>query len=161
MCGGREDVSLAREEDVIEDKVPFGYRRVTTDEKKRLVREQFDPIAPAYDRADALLSFGLDSRWRRKAIRLLDVPPAARLLNALYHLYSFYWMPFAGRLICGTGTSFRYLAESIRVFPAPDETAALVRRHGFIDVRFRRLTNGIAVVYLAAKPGGLRHPAKC
>jgi demethylmenaquinone methyltransferase/2-methoxy-6-polyprenyl-1,4-benzoquinol methylase len=74
------------------------------------------------------------------------------LLRRLYHLYSFYWMPFAGRLICGTGASFRYLAESVRVFPTPDELAERMRDSGFSDVRFERLSNGIAVVYLGVKP---------
>jgi len=251
------------------DKVTFGFRQVSSTEKKRLVQEQFSPIARTYDLADTILSFGLDSRWRKKAIRLLGLEPgnlvldacggtaglalvSARrvrpsgrvmvydfnrpmmdagrerlqaasplstserstisfvqgdaedlsfpagtfdavtigfglrnlarpekglaeflrvlktggklmvlefslpvnaILRALYHLYSFYWMPFAGRLICGTGTSFRYLAESIRVFPKPEELAGRMRSAGFIDVRFRRLSNGIAVVYLGVRPG--------
>jgi len=251
------------------DRVTFGYGEVTSAEKKRLVQEQFDPIAPTYDLADALLSFGLDSRWRKRAIDLLGLQEGAHVLDAcggtaglarlaarrvsadgrvvvydlnrpmmevgkkrlqtapqpssgeaaiisfiqgdaeelsfhdgsfdavtigfglrnlvhpekglteflrvlkpggklmvlefslpanplirvLYHLYSFYWMPFAGRLICGTGTSFRYLAESIRVFPAPEQFAEQIRTSGFADVRFERLSNGIAVAYLGVKPG--------
>jgi demethylmenaquinone methyltransferase/2-methoxy-6-polyprenyl-1,4-benzoquinol methylase len=79
--------------------------------------------------------------------------PRNRLLGAVYQAYSFYWMPLAGRLICGTGAPFRYLAESVRVFPGPEEMAATIRSAGFSDVRFRRLFNGIAVVYLGAKPG--------
>jgi demethylmenaquinone methyltransferase/2-methoxy-6-polyprenyl-1,4-benzoquinol methylase len=245
------------------DRVTFGYREVTTAEKNRLVQEQFTPIARTYDLADSLLSFGLDSRWRRRAIDLLGLHRGDRVLDAcggtaglarlaarrvgtdgqvivldlnrpmmevgkrrvatdagpnvvsfvqgdaedvkfpdgsfdavtigfglrnlahprnglgeflrllkpggqlmilefslpvhpvlrgLYHLYSFYWMPFAGRLICGTGTSFRYLAQSIRVFPSPEELADQLRTSGFTEVRFERFTNGIAVAYLGVKP---------
>ena len=45
------------------DRVPFGYREVLPEEKKRLVCEQFDPIAATYDLADSVLSAGLDERW--------------------------------------------------------------------------------------------------
>jgi ubiquinone/menaquinone biosynthesis C-methylase UbiE len=48
---------------MIPDRVPFGYREVSPEEKKRLVREQFDPIAATYDLADSVLSAGLDERW--------------------------------------------------------------------------------------------------
>jgi demethylmenaquinone methyltransferase/2-methoxy-6-polyprenyl-1,4-benzoquinol methylase len=34
---------------------------------ERAIRGMFDAIAPAYDRLNHLLSFGLDRRWRRKA----------------------------------------------------------------------------------------------
>jgi demethylmenaquinone methyltransferase/2-methoxy-6-polyprenyl-1,4-benzoquinol methylase len=246
----------------MEDNVPFGYRQITSAEKKRLVQDHFSSIARTYDLADTLLSFGLDSLWRRKAVRLLGLKsgdrvldacggtaglarlasrrigpggrvtvydfnrpmmeagrrkirndertglvsfvqgdaegisfpdgtfdavtigfgirnlshpekglgeflrvlkpggklmvlefslPVNRLLRGLYHLYSFHWMPFAGGLICGTGASFRYLAESIRVFPKPDEMAEQMRSLGFRDVRFHRLSNRIAVVHLGTK----------
>src|SRR4030042_4833726 len=62
-------------------KVPFGYREVSPEEKKRLVREQFDPIATTYDLADAVLSAGLDERWRKKGIRLLGLGEGDRVMD--------------------------------------------------------------------------------
>jgi len=35
------------------------------------VREMFDTLAPSYDRANRIISMGLDQGWRRKAIRRL------------------------------------------------------------------------------------------
>ena len=64
-----------------EEKVSFGYRPVTPEEKRRLVREQFDPIATTYDLADSVLSVGLDSRWRKKGIRLLELNQGDRVLD--------------------------------------------------------------------------------
>jgi demethylmenaquinone methyltransferase / 2-methoxy-6-polyprenyl-1,4-benzoquinol methylase len=247
---------------MVPDRVPFGYREVFPEEKRKLVREQFDPIAGTYDLADAVLSAGLDGRWRKKGISLLGLNegdrvldlcggtgdfallaagrtgdhsrvviydfnrrmmeasrqkirrsprgdnifciqgdaefiafadesfeavtlgfglrnfvhpelglreiyrvlktggkllvlefslPARRGLRSLYHFYSFRVMPLVGRLICGTAGPFRYLAESIRVFPPPEEVAELISRAGFQEVRFQRLSQGLAIFYTARK----------
>jgi demethylmenaquinone methyltransferase/2-methoxy-6-polyprenyl-1,4-benzoquinol methylase len=75
--------------------------------------------------------------------------PTAAWARRLYGFYSFRLMPLLARLITGSAGPFRYLAESIRVFPPPEEIAAAAARAGFTEVKFRRLTGGIAVVYLA------------
>ncbi len=75
--------------------------------------------------------------------------PAAAWMRRLYGVYSFRLMPLLARLVTGTAEPFRYLAESIRVFPPPEEVAAAVARAGFADVGLKRLTGGIAVIYLA------------
>ncbi len=72
--------------------------------------------------------------------------------RALYDFYSFKIMPLGARLICGTAGPFRYLAESIRVFAAPQEVAARLHNAGFRDVRIRPLSLGIAVLYTGRKP---------
>jgi len=42
------------------------------DDKRRYVRQIFSEIAPRYDFLNHLLSFNIDRRWRRRAIRQLD-----------------------------------------------------------------------------------------
>lgn len=83
--------------------------------------------------------------------------PTSSLMRWLYHLYSFHVMPRAGRLITGTDAPFHYLAESIRVFPAPERFQALLGEYGFRNPAFERLSNGLAVLYSAVKssPGRL------
>ena len=77
--------------------------------------------------------------------------PTLSWFRRLYDIYSFHVMPRAAKLICGTGKPFIYLAESIRVFPAPERLAEMLTKTGFATAAFRRLTNGIAVAYLARK----------
>jgi demethylmenaquinone methyltransferase / 2-methoxy-6-polyprenyl-1,4-benzoquinol methylase len=78
--------------------------------------------------------------------------PVNPVVRGLYHFYSFNMMPVMAGAICGASGPFRYLAKSIRVFPPPDEIASMIRRAGFSDVIFHRLTDGIAVAYIGRKP---------
>jgi demethylmenaquinone methyltransferase / 2-methoxy-6-polyprenyl-1,4-benzoquinol methylase len=78
--------------------------------------------------------------------------PVWPVFRWLYDVYSFYLMPFLGELIAGSRKAYTHLPESIRMFPLPDELSAMLRQLGFDRVRYRRFTNGIAVVHLAAKP---------
>jgi demethylmenaquinone methyltransferase / 2-methoxy-6-polyprenyl-1,4-benzoquinol methylase len=77
--------------------------------------------------------------------------PVRAWFRRLYDSYSFKAMPLAARIICGREGPFRYLAESIRVFDPPERVAERLKSAGFSDVRHRRLTDGIAVVYLARR----------
>ena len=56
-------------------------------EKREAVRSLFDTIAPRYDLVNRIMTFGLDVRWRRKALKALALPVGSRVLD----------------LACGTG----------------------------------------------------------
>jgi demethylmenaquinone methyltransferase/2-methoxy-6-polyprenyl-1,4-benzoquinol methylase len=60
-------------------------------------------------------------------------------------------MPFLGELIAGSRSAYCHLPESIRMFPLPEELSNLLGAIGFSDIRYRRLTNGIAVIHTAVK----------
>jgi demethylmenaquinone methyltransferase/2-methoxy-6-polyprenyl-1,4-benzoquinol methylase len=51
------------------------------DEKRAAVREMFDAIAPRYDLVNRVMTFRLDVRWRRRAVRALGLPPGSRVLD--------------------------------------------------------------------------------
>ena len=57
------------------DELPEG------DEKVAAVRDMFDAIAPKYDRLNRIISFRLDVRWRKRAVRDLALAPGSRVLD--------------------------------------------------------------------------------
>ena len=77
--------------------------------------------------------------------------PLTSWFRRLYDFYSFYLMPLLGRIFVGSWQAYTYLPESIRRFARPEEVAAILAGLGFKEIRFRRLTNGIAVIHLAVK----------
>lgn len=57
------------------DQLPEG------DEKVAAVQGMFDAIAPRYDRLNRIISFRLDVRWRRRAVRDLALPGGSVVLD--------------------------------------------------------------------------------
>lgn len=51
------------------------------DEKVRAVRTMFDTIAPRYDLVNRIMTFRLDTRWRRRAVRTLSLPPGSTVID--------------------------------------------------------------------------------
>jgi len=72
---------------------------------------------------------------------------AAPGLDALYDVYSFAVLPRLGEIVAGDGAAYRYLAESIRRFPAQAPFAKLIAKAGFSQVKFRNLSGGIAAMH--------------
>jgi demethylmenaquinone methyltransferase / 2-methoxy-6-polyprenyl-1,4-benzoquinol methylase len=63
---------------------PASWNRDTLpegDEKRAAVRDMFDAIAPRYDLVNRIMTFRLDVRWRRRAVRALALPAGSRILD--------------------------------------------------------------------------------
>ena len=75
-----------------------------------------------------------------------DRPPMRRL----YRIYS-RLIPLMGRLVSHDRSAYTYLPQSIRAFPQGEVMSESIRRAGFSDVRFRRLTFGVCTLYMATK----------
>ena len=50
-------------------------------EKAAMVRSMFDAIAPRYDLVNRIMTFRLDVRWRRRAVRDLRLPAGSTVLD--------------------------------------------------------------------------------
>ena len=69
------------------------------------------------------------------------------LLKKGYDVYSFKILPFLGKLIANDSESYRYLAESIRMFPDQTALEGLLREAGFDGVRHHNLSGGIVALH--------------
>jgi demethylmenaquinone methyltransferase/2-methoxy-6-polyprenyl-1,4-benzoquinol methylase len=76
-------------------------------------------------------------------------PEINPLLQPLYDLYSFGFVPLLGQIVAGDRDAYVYLVESIRRFPRQGELAEMIARAGLERVRFRNLTGGIAALHSA------------
>jgi demethylmenaquinone methyltransferase/2-methoxy-6-polyprenyl-1,4-benzoquinol methylase len=86
--------------------------RISTPEgKQRYVRRLFATIADRYDFITRFLSYGQDSRWKRRLIRLAALQPSDRLLD----------------LACGTGDIVFAAAPHIRAGVGLDVTFRMVQ----------------------------------
>jgi demethylmenaquinone methyltransferase / 2-methoxy-6-polyprenyl-1,4-benzoquinol methylase len=77
--------------------------------------------------------------------------PTCGLFRTLYDFYSFQIMPFVGKMFAGTREAYRYLPESIRLFPVQEQFSDVLRKTGFRGVTYKNLTNGIVAVYIGEK----------
>jgi demethylmenaquinone methyltransferase/2-methoxy-6-polyprenyl-1,4-benzoquinol methylase len=77
----------------------------------------------------------------------VDVPG----LDTLYDAYSFKLLPRMGEWVAKDAQSYRYLAESIRRFPARETFARMIETAGLSRVKVRTLSGGIAAMHSAWK----------
>ncbi|HVE54177.1 MAG TPA: bifunctional demethylmenaquinone methyltransferase/2-methoxy-6-polyprenyl-1,4-benzoquinol methylase UbiE [Ramlibacter sp.] len=82
---------------------------------------------------------------------VLEFSKVARPLEKAYDWYSFSVLPRLGRLVAGDESSYRYLAESIRMHPGQEELKGLMKTSGFGHVDYHNLTGGVAALHVAIK----------
>lgn len=85
---------------------------------------------------------------------VLEFSKVAAPLEKIYDIYSFKVLPWLGKRIAGDEDSYRYLAESIRMHPGPDELAQMLRDAGFGVVRYSTMTGGVVALHQAIRIDG-------
>ena len=68
-----------------------------------------------------------------------------------YEAYSRHVIPRIGKAVAGDEASYRYLVESIRRFPRPDDFAAMIAAAGFARVGVEPLLGGLVAIHAGWK----------
>ncbi len=77
--------------------------------------------------------------------------PCVSVFRLLYLFYLRYLLPIAGGLLTSHIKPYRYLANSIIKWSTEIDLCTVLRETGFKKVKVKRLSGGIAVIYLAYK----------
>ena len=102
------------------------------------------------------LGAGLREMWRvlrpggRAVILELSTPPDP-LVRWVFRLYFHEVAPRVAAALGGDAAAYRYLPRSVARFPGAEGVAAALRASGFRDVRFERLSFGIAAIHVAQR----------
>jgi len=77
--------------------------------------------------------------------------PVSFPMKQLFHIYSHTVLPVYGRLISKDSSAYSYLTKTIEAFPQGERMIEILKKAGFADAQFRRLTFGICTMYFATK----------
>jgi len=77
--------------------------------------------------------------------------PVTFPMKQLFAIYSHTILPVYGRLISKDTQAYSYLTKTIEAFPQGERMTDILRKAGFSQASFKRLTFGICTMYLATK----------
>lgn len=72
-------------------------------------------------------------------------------MKQLFSIYGHTILPLYARMVSKDKQAYTYLMETIKAFPQGEEMMSILSKAGFKQPRFRRLTMGVATMYLATK----------
>jgi demethylmenaquinone methyltransferase/2-methoxy-6-polyprenyl-1,4-benzoquinol methylase len=82
---------------------------------------------------------------------VLEFSKVAKPLEKIYDWYSFNILPKLGALVAKDESSYRYLAESIRMHPDQESLRSLMKSCGFGHVDVHNLTAGVVALHVGIK----------
>jgi demethylmenaquinone methyltransferase/2-methoxy-6-polyprenyl-1,4-benzoquinol methylase len=77
--------------------------------------------------------------------------PVSFPMKQFFHIYSHSVLPIYGRIISKDTSAYSYLTKTIEAFPQGEQMVEILKRAGFREAIFRRLTFGICTMYFATK----------
>lgn len=123
------------------------------------VRGMFARITQDYDKVNRVQSMGLDQRWRRRALAMLELPQAGRMLDACCGTGDIAMLARRlrpGMQVLGSDFCGPMVAEASRKDPGRPWLVGDSMRLPFADATFTRASVGFGVRNLADLDGGLR-----
>ena len=120
--------------------------------------DTFDVVSIAFglrnvtDKDKALKSMARVLKPGGKLMILEFSKPKTKLVKELYDHYSFKVIPLLGQIFAKDSSSYKYLAESIRMHPSQDELKLMMEDAGFVDNSFLNMTSGIVAIHTGIKP---------
>jgi len=72
-------------------------------------------------------------------------------IKPLYDFYSFNMIPKIGGCVACNEDAYRYLAESISLFPEQEDFKTIIQKTGFSNVAYKNLTFGVAAIHYGFK----------
>lgn len=117
----------------------------------------FDRVSIAFglrnvtDKIAALREMNRVLRPGGMALVLEFSKPVVPGLAPVYDFYSFQVIPRMGKLLAGDESSYRYLAESIRMHPDQKTLSAMMEDAGFDQVQVNNLSGGIVALHRGLK----------
>jgi demethylmenaquinone methyltransferase/2-methoxy-6-polyprenyl-1,4-benzoquinol methylase len=103
------------------------------------------------DKAAALAAMTRALRPGGQLLVLEFSHPRLPLVKSLYDAYSFRVLPWLGKLVAHDESSYRYLAESIRMHPDADMLLKMLEEAGLEACRYHNLSGGIVAVHRGYK----------
>jgi demethylmenaquinone methyltransferase/2-methoxy-6-polyprenyl-1,4-benzoquinol methylase len=119
--------------------------------------ETFDAVTAAFGiRNFAALDLGLKemNRVLKKGGHLSIVElttPVSFPMKQLFKIYSHTILPIYGRIISKDTNAYSYLTATIEAFPQGEAMTEILKKAGFSETSFKRLTFGICTMYFATK----------
>ncbi len=119
--------------------------------------ESFDAVTAAF----GIRNFSDLDRGLREMCRVLKkggslsvvelTRPMKFPMRQLFKLYSHTFLPLYGKLISKDQNAYSYLTATIEAFPQGEQMVEIMRKAGFSEAGFKRLTFGICTMYFAKK----------
>jgi demethylmenaquinone methyltransferase/2-methoxy-6-polyprenyl-1,4-benzoquinol methylase len=77
--------------------------------------------------------------------------PVSFPMHQLFKVYSHTILPLYGKLISKDQSAYNYLTATIEAFPQGETMVEVLKKAGFTEAKFKRLTFGICTMYFASK----------